>query len=192
MIVESGDIAEIIAATIGALGAIIAAVLAAWLRRIPAENRKRRKRLRNWAIVISVLAIAGIGYWVWSLSQTRIMITYPSNGARVELTETISGRSSNIRPTQEAIWVVIYSYPDNKLYPNESKARIDADGKWTSLNTEIGALEDQGQKFDVIAFLVNEDGQKELEEYFSFTGRSGLAQLPGGTTEYNRITVTRK
>jgi hypothetical protein len=175
------DIMAAIAALV--LAAAIATALASWLTQIS---------WMWWITIFSALAAAvGLVYWIFVFPELTIKVTFPSPNARVEIEETILGESSSI-PSESAIWVFVYSYPDGKLYPHEREAQADANGQWSARNVDIGALQDQGEKFDIIAVLANENGQTAIKGYIDRTESAGLEQLPEGVKEYDRVTVVRE
>lgn len=123
-------------------------------------------------------------------------ITYPDDGATVEIREMVRGTSQNI-PERQVIWIVVYSQVAGRYYPQNYPADVQANGDWSSL-AFIGIKEDSGKKFkfDIIAVLADEKAQDTFNDYLIQAKDKekweGLERLPEGALIYDRITVTRK
>lgn len=203
------EITPIIVAIIAAVGAIISAIIR------NRENIQNREKLREpngnikikevkprpsiWTIVMVgfiAVNIASLGYLGIIYSQqtpsTEITITYPYDGAIVDLREIIRGTSQRI-PEEYAIWVVVYA---GNYYPQGDTAAVQANGDWSSV-CHIGREEDVGKKFDIIAVLVNKNVQYTFHAYVTQQTTTngtwpGFESLPDGAVEYDFVTVTRK
>ena len=106
----------------------------------------------------------------------------------------VNGTSDRV-PNNHVIRVVVYSSPVGRYYPQEYPADIQANGDWSSL-LFIGVEEDVDCQFDIIVVLANQEAQSlfngYLKEAHSQQHYPGLDQLPEGTIQYDRCTVTRR
>lgn len=155
-------------------------------------------KITTWIIVICVsiiLLIANLGVFGWrywgSTPTPEVKITYPYDGATVEIREMIRGTSQRI-PKGQVIWVAAYL---DRYHPQNYPADVQANGDWSSL-AFIGIEEDIGKKFDIIAVLADKKAQDTFNAYLiqarDTKTWSGLERLPEGALIYDRITVTRK
>ncbi len=177
---EPNDVLAIAGIIVGALTTIAAA----WVP--PGPWRKR-----VIVVGLTALVLGGSGYLALRSRGTRIEIADPSSASRVDPIEIVSGTSRSI-PAGNEIVVVVYSHADGHYYPNDQAALIDATGAWESPNTIVGAREDGGQLFDIIAALVNVDGRRALAVYYPIPERAGLETLPDGVTVFDRVEVLRR
>ena len=124
----------------------------------------------------------------------EVEITYPYNGATVEIGERVLGTSQKF-PERQAIWIVVNPHVAGRYYPQNVPADVQANGDWTSF-TYIGIEEEVNRKFYIIAVLADKRAQDAFNAYLiqaKDTGIwSGLERLPEGATIYDSITVTRK
>ena len=129
-----------------------------------------------------------------SVKAYEVEITYPYDGATVEIRETVRGTSQKI-PEGQAIWIMVYPHVIGRYYPNNDPVGVQANGDWTSL-TSIGIEEDVNRKFDIIAVLVDKRAQDAFNAYLKQAKDTqtwpGFERLPEGATIYVRIIVTRK
>jgi hypothetical protein len=198
MQIQPIDITQIIVAIITAAGVIYSARQ----QRKQQEKREQEvapRKISTWTIVMCLslfllaanLGVFGLRYWG---PTTDIEITYPYDGATVEIREIVRGTSEKI-PEGQAIWIVVYPHIVGRYYPQNDPADVHADGDWASL-TFIGIEEDVGRKFDIIAVLADESAQEAFNVYLTQAKDKktwqGLEKLPEGTAIYDRITVTRK
>lgn len=127
-------------------------------------------------------------------TTTEVEITYPYDGANVEIGELVRGTSEKI-PKGQAIWIIVYPYLFDRYYPQNNPAAVQVNGDWISL-TFIGIEEDVNKKFDIIVVLADKRAQDAFNAYLKQaedTGIwSGLERLPEGATIYDSTTVTRK
>lgn len=79
-----------------------------------------------------------------------VTITFPSNGTTVGRNATEQSTSQNLF----VIWVVVYVPKVNLYYPMPSSATMQGDGTWSTF-TYFGEPEDTGNRYDIIAILVN-------------------------------------
>ena len=126
--------------------------------------------------------------------QTNVKITYPTEGSRVDQTETVKGTSQEI-PNDSVIWIVVLSKKVSRYYPQNYPADLQAnEGNWSSL-VYIGNENDSGAEFDIIAVVADDETQNAFYEYLNDAAEKsdwpGLERLPE-KTEYDRVTVTRK
>ena len=186
---------EIIVAVISVIGAAIAD----WIRKHPPKiSPKILTKLAAITMVICLFSLVFVSIIVIldvvGPKESVVRITYPSDGATVEIREIVRGTSQNI-PKEQAIWVVIYPHEVNRYYPQDYPADIQANGYWSSL-AFFGSEKDTGKKFDVVVVLANKDAQDTFNAYLK-KGKEekswpGLERLPEGAVIYDRITVTRK
>jgi len=124
----------------------------------------------------------------------EVEITYPYDGANVEIGENVRGTSQKI-PEGHAIWIMVYPHVVDRYYPRNNPTDVQANGDWTSL-TYIGIEEDVNRKFDIIAVLADKRAQDAFNAYHKQSEDTetwpGLERLPEGAPIYDRITVTRK
>jgi uncharacterized membrane protein YuzA (DUF378 family) len=199
MEIKFSDLVQIIVALIGLAGVIYSVRYQMYPKKQketspPNVSPSRQITVISWISFILLAVNFGIfGFRYWINSPTVIEITYPVKNESVNINETIRGVSRNIK-LEKNIWVIIYSNVDRVYYPNRSSANIGADGAWTSPSTMIGSSNDVNKKFDIIAFLVDRNAKKELQEYFhrSEEKKIGLNKIPEGATEYHRISVIRR
>ena len=203
MQIQPIDITQVIVAIITTAGVIYPA----WVlrqRQKPKPERERAKppeevaprKISIWTIVMCIsliLLVANLGVFGWRYwPTTEVEITYPYDGAIVEIREMVRGTSQKIAEGQ-AIWIVVYV--DGRYYPQDDPADVQVDGDWSSL-AFIGIEEDVGRKFDIIAVLANKDAQDAFNAYLVQAKVKktwpGLEKLPNGAEIYDRITVTRR
>ena len=196
MQIQPIDITQIIVAIITAIGIIIAARQRRMQRERPRLDGEPR-RISTWTILMGVciillvanLVVFGLRYW-----EPEIKITYPYDGATVEIREIVRGTSQKI-PEGQAIWIIVYPHLVDRYYPQNNSADVQANGDWTS-NTSISIEEDVNRKFDIIAVLADKRAQDAFEAYIKQAKDTktwpGLGKLIEGTTIYDRITVMRK
>jgi len=126
--------------------------------------------------------------------QPVVTITYPSDGAPVEIREMIQGTSERI-PEGQLLWIIVYSQMAGRYYPQNDVGAVQANGDWSSLAV-IGIEEDVGRKFDIVAVLAGKEAQDAFNAYLAQSKDQkkwlGLERLPNGVAIYDRITVTRK
>ncbi len=191
------DITQIIAAIITAAGVVIAAIIS-WMQQGRPRPKGEPRRIGTWTILMVVCVIlltVNLGFFAWRFSRKpEVEITYPYDGANVEISETVRGTSEKI-PEGHAIWIVVYPHLVDRYYPQNNSADVQANGDWTS-NTSIGIEEDVNRKFDIIAVLADKRAKAAFEAYIKQAKDTkkwtGLGKLIEGTTIYDRITVTRK
>ena len=188
---------EIIVAVIS----VIVAAIADWIKRHPPNIIMSRETWTKLAAITMVICLFSLVFVsiivildVVGPKESVVRITYPSDGATVEIREIVRGTSQNI-PKEQAIWVVIYPHEVNRYYPQDYPADIQANGYWSSL-AFFGSEKDTGKKFDVVVVLANKDAQDTFNAYLK-KGKEekswpGLERLPEGAVIYDRITVTRK
>lgn len=127
----------------------------------------------------------------------HIEITSPENGSDITMVQSVTGISSGI-PAEPQLWVVIYAHkPTNRYYPQREPITPDRNGNWLIKDINVGNAYNSGYKFDIIALLLNESGQKEFDDYFknvntAGSGWPGMKQLPAGIIASDNVTVTRK
>jgi hypothetical protein len=167
------------------------------------SGKAKNQRWQLWKKILIIGAIAvivmdvGVIYSVANpqvIPKPFVKITYPTYGSNVSVTEVVQGTSLNI-PEGQMIWIAV-SVPNlNRYYPMAHAALIEWNGEWSS-QTTLGRVNDTGQ-FDIIAMTVNQDGQNEINSYLANSVDHvtnyypGMSQLPGGTTVYDLVRVTR-
>jgi hypothetical protein len=193
------DITQIIVAIITAIGVIIAAIITARQRRMQRESPRPEgepRRINTWTILMVVcITLLAANLVVFVLRpRPEVEITYPDDGANVEIREIVRGTSQKI-PKGQAIWIIVYPYLVDRYYPQNNSADVQVNGDWTSL-TSIGIEEDVNRKFDIIAVLADKRAQDAFNAYFTKAKDTntwpGLERLLEGATIYDRITVMRK
>ena len=131
-------ITEIIVAVISVIGAAIANRI----KKHPPNiimSRETWTKLAAITMVICLFSLVSVFIIViWNAvgpKESVVRITYPSDGATVEIREIVRGKSQNV-PKEQAIWVVIYPHEVNRYYPQDYPADIQANGyghPWLSL-----------------------------------------------------------
>lgn len=83
----------------------------------------------------------------------------------------------------------------SRYYPQNQAADVQPSGGWASM-TYIGVPSDVGLKFELIAVLVDKEGQDAFNKYLvnakNKSDYAGLEQIPNGAIVYDRVSVTRK
>lgn len=202
MKMEVIDLTQIIVAIIGFAGMVFSARQKVKETKVPppqvrpSKGKPHTTTVVMWmsvALLVANLAVFGWRYWGPS-AKTEVRITYPTQRDSVELREMVRGTSQKV-PDGQAIWVLVFPHVAGTYYPQNAPADIQAGGDWTSL-AFIGTDMDTDNKFDIIVALADEMAQGELNAYLAqYKDKSpapGLTRIPNGTTEYHRITVTRK
>lgn len=156
-------------------------------------KRPRSQGIVMWvSISLLVINLGVFGLRIWP--GTKVKITYPSDGASVELREVIRGTSQRIH-VGEGIWIIIYPQAAGRYYPYDSPPDTQADGKWAS-SANVGMYIERGMRFDIIAVVANTKAQDEFNAYHTqaraVQSRVGLGKLPDGAVIYDRLTVMRK
>lgn len=112
----------------------------------------------------------------------------------VDPAQMVRGTSQAV-PDGQAIWVVLFVQKVGRYFPPNQAADVQPNGGWASM-TYIGVPSDVGLKFDLIAVLVDKQGQDAFNKYLvnakNKSDYAGLEQLPNGATVYDRVSVTRK
>lgn len=198
MQIQPIDITQIIVAIITTAGV----VYSVRQQRKQQEELKQKvspRKINRWMIVMSIsLILLVANLWIfWErnfVSTTEVEITYPYDGASVEIREMVRGISQKV-PEGHAIWIVVYSHVVGRYYPQNYPADVQANGDWASL-IYIGTEEDTSKKFDIIAVIVNKSTQDIFNAYLTQAKDKktwpGLERLPEGAAIYDRITVTRR
>ncbi|HET54055.1 MAG TPA: hypothetical protein ENN33_02440 [Ignavibacteria bacterium] len=198
MQIQPIDITQIIVAIITAASVVYSAQQHRKLQEKQKPEVAPRK-INTWTIVTCIgvifltanLGIFGLRYWG---SPTGVEITFPYDGATVEIREMILGTSQKI-PEGQAIWIVVYPHVAGRYYPQNDPADVQTNGDWISL-AFIGIQEDVNRKFDIVAVLADESAQEAFNAYLTQAKGNktwpGFEKLPEGTAIYDRITVARK
>ena len=207
------DMTQILVALISAIAMIVSTYFAYKTHTAPPEplpqNNKSKNQVKKqlpqwyskygrsiiWKILSAVFFIAFIVSLLLPMTKhTDVRITFPSNQAYVEQTETIEGTSQNISK-RDVIWIVVFSQAVGRFYPQNNPAEIEMKGDWSSL-VYFGVAVDSGKKFDILAITANQTVQNAFNSYLSTAKNKsnwpGLIQLPTDAKIYDRITVTRK
>jgi hypothetical protein len=125
-------------------------------------------------------------------NPTKINITYPLNGAEVNIKETVDGTAENI-PEGYKFWILVYPQAANKFYPQNKNVNI-INGHWSS-SIGLGTKDNSGEKFNIIAVLANEEAHKELTNYTDIGIKDnywpGMDSIPQGAWVCDEVTVTR-
>jgi len=188
-----------IAALIAAIAALINAIGNYRKNRLKKADANVTKYSGKRILIKKAIFIFGIFSLFVSISifvvraftgSMMIEITHPSDGSRVQITDTIEGKSKNI-PQGKMIWIVVYSYPSEKYFPSHKPAQIGENGNWSSA-ISIGSSADSGKEFNILAYLIAENTRKELEAEFSRKDFDGLKRLPPDMLLFHRIQVFRK
>lgn len=200
MQIQPIDITRIIVAIITAAGVVIAAIIGRRQRQMQRGSPRpggEPRRIGTWTILMVVCVIlltANLGFYGWQYIKPEVEITYPYDGANVEIGELVRGTSEKI-PKGQAIWIIVYPYLFDRYYPQKNPTAVQANGDWISL-TFIGIEEDVNKKFDIIAVLADKRAQDAFNAYLIQAKDTntwpGLGRLLEGVTIYDRITVTRK
>lgn len=179
------------ALTIGLVYSIVMSHLTPAIEVSVPRKSPRFRRFRWLNIAIPVILLIAFSVLWFTVRTDFLAITYPRDGDSVSMSEDIKGDSENL-PTDKMIWILIYSYQDNRYYPHTSNADAELRGHWTSRRTVIGAQGDQGRQFDIIALLVDQQARQELESYLVSAERAGMARIPLGSEIHQKMTVIRK
>lgn len=125
---------------------------------------------------------------------TEVNITSPIDGGKVTQTEMVKGTSQNIPPGQ-VIWVVVFVHKVGRYYPQNQPADVQSNGDWASVSY-FGVEGDKDLKFDALAVLADNTGQKAFNKYLSEARDKndypGLERIPDGVKIYSRVSVTRQ
>lgn len=180
---------------------IIGTAITNWIRKHPPkfwispEAWTKIAAITMVACLLILVIVAGIVLVDFIGPQKPVVrITYPSDGATVEIREMIKGTSQNI-PKEQVIWIVVYPQVIGRYYPQNDPADVQANGDWSSL-AFIGIEEDVGKKFDTIAVLADKKAQDAFNDYLVQAKDKktwpGLGKLPNGAMIHDRITATRE
>lgn len=164
------------------------------------SNLEEKALLIKWkrwfwiSLSVFILLIALILWQPWVDKTTEIKITNIAEGDSVIIDVMVKGTSKYI-PKDHKIWMVIFSHPVNRFYPQNEPADMHVNGNWSS-RCYIGIKEDVEKRFDLLAILVDKDIQKNFMEYIKEAKDkedwSGLEEIPDNAKVYQRITVIRK
>lgn len=120
----------------------------------------------------------------------EIQITYPLNTAKIK--ENATGNAKNI-PEGQQLWIAIYPHTASKYYP-QNPVSIKSDGSW-DLPVQFGGAENAGEEFDIVAFLADDNAQKELIKYIKESEEAkffdGIRILPDKNKIITKLTVIR-
>jgi len=125
---------------------------------------------------------------------TDAKITQPTDGARIEQTETVKG-TSQIVPNGSVIWIVVFLPTVGRYYPQNYPADVQANCDWSSV-VYLGQAGESGLKADIIAVVADKNAQDAFNTYLKDARDKnafpGLERIPEGATIYHRISVARK
>lgn len=188
-----------IAAFIAAIAALVTAIGKYQENLFKKANRNISKPSKIKILIKQTIFILGMSSLFVSIGiftvrafkdSTHIEITYPTDGNKVFINETIQGKSKNI-PNDKMIWIVVYSYPSEKYFPSHKPALIDNNGNWSS-SVIIGSSADSGKRFSISAYLIDESIRNELEREFNRLDFAGFEKLPSTIQLFDRIFVFRR
>ena len=174
--------------------AIISLIIAI-ISKLPPINKNNLRVWKRVFWVCSLLFIVSIvACLVFLRPKPSIQITYPEDRAEVLIDEMIKGTSDNL-PDDYQIWLVLYSHPVSRYYPQDNPVEMEMTGNWSS-RCHIGIQEDKAIMFDIIAVLADKNLQSEFLAYHSQSEKDniwqGFEKLPENAKIYHRITVIRK
>ncbi len=192
-------VAAIIVALINLIIAIIALIrLIIEKKSAKTQPERPRSPATRWKLMfwissfIFVLSIVVILRPPWDASE--IKITNIAEGDSVVVDVMVKGTSKNI-PNDQKIWLVVYSHPVKRFYPQDNPADMQVNGNWSS-RCYVGIDEDVGERFDLIAILAGNDVQRLFNEYVKEAEAEeawlGLEAIPDCAEVHQRITVFRK
>ena len=122
-----------------------------------------------------------------------ITIDKPAANEHVEQQVKVEGQMQDLDADAE-VWVAVYVPKLQRYYPHDTPAKVDHN-RWEISGVGIGAKNEGGQNFQLVAFMANPSAAQSFQED-NLAGRSmrGLLkdELPTGAVEMHRITVTRK
>jgi hypothetical protein len=151
-----------------------------WIKPIN-EIRKRIKRITEW-LLIGIIVVS-IFYGALSLAlchEHGIKIKNLKNGYRVDNIVDLEGTICKIE-TNQIVWVVVYSYSDEKFYPHPVPAKVDyKNGDWENLKTVVGVDYEKSGNFDIYSIIIdnNSPSHNSIRKYFALLERQGLTELP--------------
>jgi len=155
-------------------------------------------------VVISIvvgLVVAGfsptVGEWVHGIvhgcGATRLVITYPSDGASIDTPVELKGTNACVPSGSEA-WIFVKG-PDELYHPQRLPILMLPDNRWTA-QAWVGLESDHGVSFEVSVWLVGEAGEISLHQYVNKASTNGnwygLRKAPKGSIMYDSVEVTRK
>jgi len=192
-------VAAIIVALINLIIAIIALMKVIVEKKSARTHPERPKppatrwKLMFWiSSFIFVLSIVVILWQPWDASE--IEITNIAEGDSVSIDVVVKGTSKNI-PNDQKIWLVVYSHPVKRFYPQDNAADMQVNGNWSS-RCYVGIDKDVGKRFDLIVILAGKDVQRLFSEYLKEAKAKeawlGLEAVPDYAEVHQRITVFRK
>jgi len=157
----------------------------------PLKNKPAWKWVFRVTLIILILVAAA---YVYLLTRPAVRITDPQEKAEVAIEEMVKGTSKNI-PASREIWLVLYSHPVRRYYPQDRPAEMETTGNWASPCT-IGIRENTGVKFDILAVLTDARLGQVFRNYHSESAKNanwpGMEKLPEAAKIHHRITVIRK
>lgn len=159
------------------------------------DNKKRDIAI---ILIVFIVTLVFFIYIIPTPTKTptltsEIKITYPSNSSSVDMQETITGTAENI-PEGQKLWILVYPLLAYKFYPQNPNVNI-INGEW-SMTIGIGAKDNGGETFKIIAVLADQEANGEFTSYIN-TGIStgswpGMGSIPEGAKVVNEVTVTRR
>lgn len=169
MKIDFGHITQILVAFIGLFGIIYSKRQ----RENPKTNtlpegkqilqRPRKYLLLFWiSLALTCFNLGIFGWRILENDSIYIEIIYPKDGNPVSIREIVKGKSKNI-PNNKLLWIIVYSFPSGKHFPNHNPAQIDKKGNWTS-PVIIGSTEDQRKYFYISAYLIDDIDKNNVEE----------------------------
>ncbi|MFL6450925.1 MAG: hypothetical protein ACJ746_25085 [Bryobacteraceae bacterium] len=183
------DLSPIISATIAGIFAVVVALIQTG--KLSFEKGKL-KLLSSHLSVAALGVLCGLFLSQISRPAADVKISYPFDGASIEIPVTIHGTSRNI-PSDRSLYVVLFSQSKNRFYPETTPAQVQPNGDWYYL-ANVGANEPPRSVFTLIAVLADAKAKKAFAAASVSTAAHELEfeRMPDGLTEYSRVTVNTK
>jgi hypothetical protein len=122
-----------------------------------------------------------------------VRVTEPAAGATVPMDATLRGTAAPLA-RGDSLWVVVYVPGVRRYFPQDAPIAIAADGGW-SAGARVGGDTDTGTAFEVLAVAAGRKARAAFRDYLGKPPANGewegLAQLPEGAVEAQRIAVVR-
>jgi hypothetical protein len=113
--------------------------------------------------------------------------------AEVPKATPMRGTATNLARDQ-MIWVFTVNPRDPHMNPQPQAAVVQPDGGWSS-TAFVGSDGDAGKQFQIFVVVADPGAVNAIKTYLSNANQTGhypgLAALPDGAREYDRISVVR-
>lgn len=124
--------------------------------------------------------------------ELRLKINAPKDGVSVGQKIVAEGEASGKIKQGGHLWLVVHPIGTSGWWPQDSEFFLNGT-KWTS-DVTLGEASGSNRQFEIVVFLVNEEGHKSFVEYIEKSKRAGdfpETPLPSGVEKLAGVTVNR-